>query len=156
LNASTRPDEPHIAYLSLGSNIDPAQNIAQAIELLRQHAPGLQLSPVYETRAVGSAGPNFLNLAACLRTPLDAAALKAQVLRPVENQLGRRRSADKNAPRTIDLDIIVFDGAVIDAELWTRYHLAAPLAELLPELKNPQSGETLRETAQRLSARSID
>jgi 2-amino-4-hydroxy-6-hydroxymethyldihydropteridine diphosphokinase len=155
LSASTRPDPQHVAYLSLGSNIEPAQNIARAVELLRGYWPGLRLSEVYETRAVGSAGPNFFNLAACLATALDAAALKTQVLRPIENQLGRVRSADKNAPRTIDLDIILFDGEVLDSELWQRYYLAAPLAELLPELKNLVTGETLRETAQHLLAGAV-
>jgi 2-amino-4-hydroxy-6-hydroxymethyldihydropteridine diphosphokinase len=151
LNGFAKPDKSHLAYLSIGSNINPEQNIARAIELLREHAPGLRLSTPHETSAVGSSGPNFINLAVCLPTPLDAAELKQQVLRPIENQLGRVRTADKNAPRTMDLDLILFDGQVIDGELWKRYYLAAPLAELLPELKNPQTGESLRETAQRLS-----
>lgn len=105
---------------------------------------------MYQTTAVGSAGPDFLNQAVYLPTPLDAAALKEQVLRPIENQLGRMRTNDKNAPRTIDLDIIIFDGQVTDNELWRRFYLAAPLAGLLPDLVNPQTGEILSETARRL------
>ncbi|MBE0698215.1 MAG: 2-amino-4-hydroxy-6-hydroxymethyldihydropteridine diphosphokinase [Anaerolineaceae bacterium] len=150
MNDSTRPEESHLAYLSIGSNIHPQQNVARAVELLREHSPGLQLSAAYETTAVDSPGPNFINLAVCLPTSLDAAQLKQQVLAPIENQLGRMRTADKNAPRTIDLDIIIFDGEVVDGELWKRFYLAAPLAEILPGLKNPQTGESLRETAQRL------
>jgi 2-amino-4-hydroxy-6-hydroxymethyldihydropteridine diphosphokinase len=144
------PGEIHLAYLSIGSNIEPLRNIPRAIALLREHSPGLALSARYETKAVGNAGPNFINLAVCLTTPLDAAALKRDVLAPIEKALGRVRTADKYAPRTIDLDITLFDGQVVDQELWKRFHLAAPLAELLPGFKNPQTGETLEAVALRL------
>lgn len=119
----------------------------QAVELLRGHWSELVISTAYETPAVGSPGPNFINLAVGLSTPLEAASLKHQVLAPIENRLGRVRTDDKNAPRTIDLDIIVFDGVVVDLQLWQRAHLAVPLAELLPELVNTQTNTRLEEIA---------
>ncbi len=134
------PGEAHLAFLSIGSNIEPHLNIPWAIALLREHSPGLSLSGLYETEAFGSVGPNFINLAVRLPTRLAAAALKQDVLAPIETALGRVRQADKNAPRTIDLDITLFDGQVVDAELWVRFYVAAPLAVLLPGFNNPEWG----------------
>jgi 2-amino-4-hydroxy-6-hydroxymethyldihydropteridine diphosphokinase len=151
LSASTPAEPQHRVFLSLGSNVDPFTNIPLAVRLLREYSPALELSLAYETPAVGSAGPNFLNLAAGLVTLLEAGALKEQVLRPIEQRLGRVRTADKYAPRSIDLDVIVFDGRVLDDELWWRVHLALPLSELLPDLLDPASGRRLREVAQALA-----
>jgi 2-amino-4-hydroxy-6-hydroxymethyldihydropteridine diphosphokinase len=148
------PQEPkssqHLAYLCLGSNIEPVTNLRKAIDLLRQHTRLLALSTCWESAAVGSPGPNFLNIGALVATPLDAAALKEQVLARIETELGRTRSADKYAPRTIDIDITVFDGQVLDADIWRRVYLALIFAEMLPGLRHPDSGETLAEIARRL------
>ena len=144
MNDSTSPDPLHQACISIGSNIHPVENLQKAVPLLREQVGKLQLSACYETQAVGSPGPNFLNLAVCLLTPLDAPALKKFVLAPIEQQLGRVRSSDKNAPRTIDLDIIVFDHQVVDAELWRRVYLALPVSELLPDLRHPETSSQLQ------------
>ncbi len=150
------PSEPnHLAYLCLGSNIEPIENLRKAIDLLRQRTHLLEISTCWESAAIGSPGPNFLNIGALVATPLDAPALKEQVLRPIEKQLGRIRSADKYAPRTMDIDIIVFDGQVQDAEIWRRVYLALIFAEMLPGLRNPATGETLAETAQRLQEQNL-
>lgn len=150
-HAGNQDQQPlHRAFISLGSNINPAENIRRAVALLREHAEILALSACYETSAVGSDGPNFLNMTVILLTGLDIAGLKTQVLGPIENRLGRVRTEDKNAPRTIDLDIVVFDEQVIDEDLWRRVHLALPLSELLPDLKHPESQQPLREVARRL------
>lgn len=147
----------HIAYLSLGSNIDPVEHLRQAVGLLRERARLLALSTCWESEAVvaGQATqvkwPNFYNLGACIATPLDQETLKMQVLRPIEHELGRVRGADKYAPRTIDLDIVVFDGQVVDAEIWRRLYLALIFAEMLPDLRNPDTGETSGQAATRLS-----
>ena len=69
----------------------------------------------WETQAVGSPGPNFLNTAVKITTGLEMSALKLSVLRSVEQELGRVRTSDKNAPRTIDLDIIVFDDEICES-----------------------------------------
>jgi 2-amino-4-hydroxy-6-hydroxymethyldihydropteridine diphosphokinase len=157
LNASAKPEQLdgkalHRAYLCLGSNIDPEENIRRAVDLLREHTSVIALSRCWESEAIGSSGPNFLNTAACIETPLDPAALKEQVLARVEQQLGRVRTADKNAPRTIDLDITIFDGQVLDKHLWDRAYLALTIAELLPDLCHPESGESLPQVAARLQA----
>ena len=146
----------HQVYLCLGSNIQPEENLRQAVEMLAKAGQLQALSRCYETQAVGSDGatisdqPNYLNMAVSLATPLDAAALKIQVIASIERALGRIRSADKFAPRPIDLDIIVFDGVILDENVWQRVYIAAPFSELLPDLVNPQTGETLKQVSERL------
>jgi 2-amino-4-hydroxy-6-hydroxymethyldihydropteridine diphosphokinase len=136
--------------LLLGSNIQPERNIALAIDRLRKMAQIIQISSVWETPSVGFAGPNFLNLAVVISTPLEAGELKEQVLRPLEAELGRVRTADKNSPRTMDLDIILFDGQLLDPNLWRFAHLAVPVAEIMPNYRSSQ-GESLSQVALRLA-----
>lgn len=154
MNASAPPEPDHSAYLCLGSNICPTENLLKAIGLLRQRTQLRALSTCWESAAVGSDGPNFFNIGALIHTPLDAARLKERVLAPIENHLGRVRSADKYAPRTMDIDIVIFDGQVLDVEIWHRTYLALIFAEMIPTLVNPDSGETLAEIAQRLPGRN--
>lgn len=142
---------PHRAYLSLGSNIAPRENLPRAVALLRESLPVQATSRVWETLAVGSAGPNFLNAAVLVYTDLAPEELKDRVLRPIEAHLGRVRVADKNAPRPIDLDIVIYDARVLDSELWRHAHLAVPLAELFPTIRHPKTGERLVDIARRLA-----
>lgn len=144
----------HQAYISLGSNIAPRQNLVQAVQLLRQSVTVNAVSAVWETEAVGSAGPRFMNATAWVSTDLDAVSLKEQVLRPIEEKLGRVRGVDKYAPRTIDLDILVFDEKVVDGGLWKQDFLALPTSELRPDLLDEQSGRNLGEIAQSLKSHS--
>jgi len=141
----------HQACLLVGSNIQADENLRLALGRLQEWVVIQGTSSVWETAAVGSEGPDFLNLALLVSTPLDAAELKLQVLQPLEARMGRVRSADKNAPRPIDLDIIVFDGETVDGLLWKHAYRAVPVAELLPDLRS-DSGETLKQAAERLSA----
>jgi 2-amino-4-hydroxy-6-hydroxymethyldihydropteridine diphosphokinase len=141
----------HQACLLLGSNIQPENNLPLAVDQLKQHLTILQISRVWETASVGSAGPNFLNAAILAHTPLDQKSLKLEILAPLEARLGRVRTADKNAPRPIDLDIILFDGNVLDQSLWHFAHRAVPVAELQLELLS-DSGERLKEIARKFVA----
>ncbi|WP_083461720.1 2-amino-4-hydroxy-6-hydroxymethyldihydropteridine diphosphokinase [Thermanaerothrix daxensis] len=144
----------HQAYVLLGSNIAPETHIAAAIQRLKEACIVNALSNIWETEAVGSPGPRFLNAIAWISTPLDLDKFKAEVLAPIEQALGRVRTADKNAPRTIDLDVIVFDERVLDDNLWQRDFIALPLAELRPDLSRSTNEESLAEIAQRLRASS--
>ena len=65
--------------------------------------------------------------------------------------MGRVRSADKNAPRPIDLDIILFDGQILDPTLWLFAHRAVPMAEIQPDILS-EAGETLKEAAEKFMA----
>lgn len=87
-----------------------------------------------------------------VETELDAEALKLQVLRPLESELGRQRGPDKNAPRTIDLDVLVFDDDVLDEHIWDYPHLAIPLAECAPDLA--KAGRPLADIAEELQTKA--
>ncbi len=142
---------PHFpVYLSLGSNIEPRQNLIKAVALLREEMEIVAIATVWETPAVGTAGPNFLNTALAARTSLQPETLKTTILRPIETRLGRVRSADKFAPRPIDLDIVLFDSHVVEPRIWKLAYLALPLAELIPDLLQPETGKTLEEVAREL------
>jgi 2-amino-4-hydroxy-6-hydroxymethyldihydropteridine diphosphokinase len=147
------------AFVALGSNIRPEQNLREAMRRLASHCSVLAVSPVYETQPVGTIDqPNFLNAAACIETDLDAAALKKEVLEPIENELKRVRTADKNAPRTIDLDITLFNEEVLDVrgrhipdpDLLRYAHVAIPIADLAPQYRHPETGQTLEQIAKSL------
>lgn len=141
----------HIVYVGLGSNIAPLTNIPKAVVRLKKLINVEQLSSVWETPAIGSDGPNFLNAVALVRTSLSIMDLKGKILRKIEASMGRVRSTDKNAPRPIDLDILIFDEEVLDETIWDQVHLAMPLAELSCCIEHPISGETLIDVADRLS-----
>lgn len=135
--------------LLLGSNIDAAYHIMRAVELLAQHLTITSISSVWESEAVGSSGPPYLNAALLVDTDLDQMTLKRTLLNPVERILGRVRGADKYADRTIDIDIIAVDGRIVDDELFKRAHIALPTAELLPDLFDVH-GNSLAQRAKEL------
>ncbi len=136
----------HLICLLLGSNIRAKEFLPQAVEHLREHLVVLRTSSVWESHAVGSDGPAFLNAAVLAMTHLDAGSLKELVIRPVEAQLGRVRTQDKSAPRTIDIDLILFDQQVEDPDLWTLAHIAVPVSEIVSDCESEQ-GEQLRDVA---------
>jgi 7,8-dihydro-6-hydroxymethylpterin-pyrophosphokinase len=78
---------------------------------------------------------------------MNASQLKRKVAGPIEKALGRRRSNDKNAPRTIDVDILLEDGRAVNAGLWKHPFVILPMAELLPQYAHPVTGRRLAEEA---------
>jgi len=150
---------PEIVYVSLGSNIEPERNLARAIDLLREKTNVLAVSSAYQTAPQGfTEQADFLNMAVALTTMLDAESLKREVLDAIERELQRVRDPNnKNAPRTIDLDISLWGSAVFeygakpyripDPDIVRFAHVAVPLAELAPDYVHPTDGRTLREIA---------
>jgi len=141
--------QEHQFCLLLGSNIQPEKNLELGMDLLRSQVKITQVSSVWETSSVGSPGPDFLNMAVLVTSSLDANSLKEKVIRPLEAQLGRVRSSDKNAPRTIDIDIILFDNQLLDPNLWRFAYRAVPVADILPDFRSEQ-GDLLKDVASRL------
>jgi len=86
-----------------------------------------------------------------IHTSLDPWQLKERFLRPLEAQLGRVRTADKNAPRTIDIDIVIWDADLLDLDVWKYAYAAVPVAELLPCQQSEETGEYLEQAAARLN-----
>lgn len=144
----------HNIYLSIGSNIEPEKNLTQAIFELKKLVGIQAVSSAWRSAAVGTSGPVFLNAAILVGTPLSAADLKAQVLLPIETKLGRIRTTNKNAPRPIDLDIIIFDEHLLDEELWNQAHIAVPLAEIFPGYTHPDSEQIIAQAAKKLGQQS--
>lgn len=138
------------AYLLIGSNINPVENTCRAINQLRAMVNIIAASRTWETRSIGSPGPNYLNLALEISTDLDRQALKEKVIHSIERDLGRVRGEDKNAPRTIDIDILVFNGEVVEPKLWDRPYEALPLSDLLPDILHPGLNINLHAVAQKL------
>jgi 2-amino-4-hydroxy-6-hydroxymethyldihydropteridine diphosphokinase len=151
-------------FIALGSNINSEYNMREAVQRLSLRCRLLTVSPVYETAPVGKTDqPNFLNAAALIETDLTAAELKTQVLQVIEQELGRVRTKDKNAPRTIDLDIVLFGDQVLDVgprhipdpDISKYPYIAVPLADVAPEQRHPETGQTLQEIAQSLPASGL-
>ena len=139
-------------YLLLGSNVEPERNLPAAVARLRDHGL-IAVSSAYETIPVGTDHPAvFLNAAALIETSLGPEAVKREVCADIETFLGRVRNPnDRFAPRTIDLDIalwndeilIVLGSVIPDPDILRHLHAARPLADLAPNLLHPGDGRTL-------------
>lgn len=138
--------------LLLGSNIEPERNIPAALDLLSQATVIEVKSHIWETEAVGSSGPNFLNIAVRIDTAFDVDKIKKEIINPIEQELKRVRTEDKYAPRTIDIDIIIFRNQVLDPNLWEKAFIALPVSELMPDLPHPLHEVSLAQIAGKLKS----
>ncbi|HEX7030485.1 MAG TPA: 2-amino-4-hydroxy-6-hydroxymethyldihydropteridine diphosphokinase [Gammaproteobacteria bacterium] len=137
-------------YVSIGSNVEPERHVRYALGALRERFGELDVSPVYRTAAVGFEGDDFLNLAVGFATDEAVEAVDA-ALDAIEASAGRDRDAARFAPRTLDLDLLLYGDAVIDAggirvprKEITRYaFMLRPLADIAGDFRHPQTGETM-------------
>jgi GTP cyclohydrolase-4 len=135
----------HDLHVGIGSNLGDRQaNILAALQRLRARAQILTVSAFYESEAAGGAqGPAYLNVAAALRTELDAQAF-ASFARDVELAVGRARGTRRLEARPIDLDLLVFDGQIVQPQLDARPYNAVPLAEIAPQLVDAAANGLVR------------
>ena len=152
------------AFIGVGSNIAPEKNILEALRLLARSARIMSISTFYREPAIDRpSDPDFYNGVVAIDTELPPMTLKSKVLRKIEAALGRRRSADKYASRTIDLDLLVYGDLVLsskqltlpDPDILNRAFVAVPLAEIAPGLLVPGSGVPICQVAERLSKESM-
>ena len=143
-------EELHEAYLSLGSNIKPEQHLREAIQHLKTQGQISALSQAWQSHAYGMDGPDFLNACLLFHTPLEANDFVESVIRPIESAMGRVRGPDKFAPRTIDIDLILFNDEPYGEEFWSSPFVIVPLAELLPDFPHPLQYENLERVAERM------
>lgn len=151
------------AFISIGSNIDPERNLPLAVEHLATVGELVAVSHVYQNPAVAStAQPDFLNAAVLLETKLPPVLVK-QRLREIETRLGRRRTADTHAARTIDLDLCLLGDRVERSAELTLPHpdlenyvfVAVPVAELAPAFRHPVLEISLAELAGRMAGGAV-
>ena len=147
----------NLAYLSIGSNICPQENLPDAVNMLENYGSVLVSSSVWETIALGDVEqPNYLNAAVILETNLTAKHLHNDGIKHIENVLGRKKSNNPFSPRTIDIDIMLFNDEIItlgqrripDNEILERAFVALCLAEISPDYIHPDTNQTLEEIAQ--------
>lgn len=149
-----------VAYVGLGSNLgDRAATLARALEALRA-TPGitrLAASRFYETEPVGPPQGRYLNGVARLETTLAPRALLARLFE-IERDAGRLRGAERNAPRTLDLDLLLYGELRLEEpslvlphpRLHQRAFVLEPLCELAPDVLHPVLGETMAVLAARV------
>lgn len=142
--------ESHLVYLNLGSNIEPEINLVKAVKLLFKYGEVKKVSSAWESRSVGAAGPNYLNACVSFISPFGPIEMKERIIRPIESQLGRKRSTNKYAPRPIDIDIVLIDDRACKDKFWKCAFVIIPLAEVYPQYQNPLTNESLFQTATRL------
>ena len=139
-------------YVAAGSNVEPEKNLARALDELEQAFGALALSPAYRNRAVGFEGPDFINLVVGFRTVCAPAQVK-HALERIEALCGRPPKSAKWAPRSMDLDILLYDQVVSDEpglilprpDLLRRAFMLKPLADLAPSLRHPTQHRTIGE-----------
>ena len=131
-------------YISIGSNIDKDKNILASLHALEHHFGELTISSIYESDSVGFTGDTFYNLVVGFNSELSVKEVATQ-LRQIELDNGRTRNSQKFSPRTLDLDLILYDALIINDgrlqiprdEIERYAFVLEPLAEIAPALKHP-------------------
>ena len=154
------------ALISVGSNIDREKHLPEAVRLLRRHRAidVVAISRVYESPSIGGGteAPDFYNAAVRVCTGLEPVELRDE-LRHIEGVLGRVRTDDVNAPRTIDLDIAYYEDLeyeddslrIPDPDLLVSPHVAVPVADVAPDWRHPGTGQTTYEIASALDTTGV-
>ena len=140
------------AYIGVGSNIEPEQNIRSAVRALRARFGPLAISPVYQSPADGFPGDDFYNLAVGFDTAEPAVAVTA-ILKDIERNHGRVRYGNGMHSRTLDLDLLLYGDAVLDNDV-TRYgFVLKPLVDLAPTVRHPGSQLSFKELWERFDGK---
>jgi 2-amino-4-hydroxy-6-hydroxymethyldihydropteridine diphosphokinase len=148
-------------FVGIGSNIERERSVRAGVAELQQHYGELQLSSVYESDAVGFDGDAFYNLAAAFDSD-DSVEQVVATLADIEDRHGRLRNGERFAPRTLDLDLLLYGDEIIKAE---KYHVPRdeiphyafvlwPLAEMVPQMRHPESGESYAQMWEKFDKRN--
>lgn len=121
----------NIAIISIGSNINAEANISRMLEILEKEVKILNVSSLLKTKPIGIENqPDFTNGAIKIQTGFKRNELN-RLLKNIEDQMGRNRSAPKFGPRTIDLDIVIWNGEIVDEDFYTRDFLRKSIEEII-------------------------
>jgi 2-amino-4-hydroxy-6-hydroxymethyldihydropteridine diphosphokinase len=143
-------------YVAAGSNVEPERHMRRAVGELEREFPGVRFSSWYRNRAAGFDGDDFINLVAGFGTELPVKAVLER-LHAIESRCGRGRDAPRWAPRSMDLDVLLYGELLCELpelklprpDLLKRAYMLGPLAELAPEVRHPTAGLTIGELWQR-------
>lgn len=146
-----------VTFLSLGSNIKPEKYFLETVKLLSRSVKILKSSTVYLTEPLRQSQPKYYNCVIKIETDIEPTKLKFELLRCIEEELRRKRTENKYAPRTIDIDIILYGDLCVstkklvipDPEIQKRAFLAIPLYEIEPDLLLPPTNKPIKEIANR-------
>jgi 2-amino-4-hydroxy-6-hydroxymethyldihydropteridine diphosphokinase len=117
-------------FIGIGSNINAEANIKKMLEILGSKVKIVKISPLIQTKPIGITGqPDFTNGALKIETPLSQDKLKSLLI-SIEDQLGRNRQAPKFGPRTMDLDIVIWNGRIVDDDFYSRSFLKESVQEI--------------------------
>ena len=120
----------NIVIIGIGSNINAESNISKMMEILRGKVELVKVSAMIQTKPIGIENqPDYTNGAVKIRTKMNEHDLNI-LLKSIEDQLGRDRTVQKFGPRCIDLDIVVWNGEIVDDDYYTRDFLQKSVAEI--------------------------
>lgn len=123
------------AIVALGSNIDPEYHIPYSLKAIDEKFSILEMSEFHYTKPLlYEDQADFLNGSVLIETDLSRENIEKQLKR-IENEMGRDRSGKKSGPRKIDLDIVVFNGKVVDDDVYERKFLRSFIKDLVPDFE---------------------
>ena len=137
-------------YVAAGSNVEPERNLALASREISRVFPGTRFSSWYRNPAVGFEGDDFINFVVGFPTELEVHEVVRR-LQEIETLCGRPPGAPRWAPRSMDLDMLLYGALVLDEPklklprpaLLERPFMLGPLAEIAPGVEHPTAGETI-------------
>ena len=140
-----------LVHVAAGSNVRPIVNLRRALDVLVRRFPDLRCSRAYRNTAVGFEGDDFINLVAEFDTSLPVHDVLA-ILYEAEAACGRERNAPRWAPRSMDLDILLYGDHVCEVpglvlprpDLLRRAYMLGPMAELAPDRIHPVAHATMK------------
>lgn len=139
-------------YVAAGSNVEPVKHLCKALAALDAAFGPLSLSPIYRNKAVGFEGADFINLVVGFDTQMPVTRVRER-LQDIEASCDRPPGAHKWAPRTMDLDILLY-GTLQSAapgltlprpDLVRRPYMLKPMADVAPDVRHPTLHKTMRE-----------
>jgi 2-amino-4-hydroxy-6-hydroxymethyldihydropteridine diphosphokinase len=149
--------EPVTAYLGIGSNLgNRSANLDRAIDMLSQRMKMGEISSVYDTEPLNPDQPRYLNIVCEVSTRLAPEGLLT-LAKGIESMMGRTGKTGESRP--IDIDILLYDDAVVDTpdlviphpRMLERAFVLVPLAEIAPDAVHPVAGKTIRELKEAVS-----
>ena len=139
-------------FVAAGANVEPEKNLKLALAELERSDGPLRISPAYRNQAVGFEGVDFINLVVGFTTDDDVLQVRER-LQKIEALCGRPPHAPKWAPRSMDLDILLFGDQVRDEpglvlprpDLVRRAYMLKPIVDIAPDFEHPTLHKTMRE-----------